>query len=241
MAAGYSFAPVETSQISLGAGTPLVADTAVTITNSLQAPVPAEIRFTKRWLNDSNPSRLVLALTISVSAQCSVTGLHSLSFPSASGGRMAGLVVGETCQIREAAIDGGALSGGYAFEATANAQISLAANEPLSALTEVTLSNPLLVPGAAALSLRKLWTHDAVPSRVLTPPIITVQALCSISGLKTVSFSAAENAHIGGLAIGQTCANTVALVISCLRKPLIRIGWQWPKRACLAVYFYPDR
>ncbi|MDC8772822.1 DUF5979 domain-containing protein [Roseateles albus] len=206
LADGYSFAPVQTAQVSLAAGTPLTASTDVNITNLLQAPAAAELRFTKRWLNDASPSRVTLAPTITVRAQCAITGLHSLSFPSSSVGRMTGLVVGETCQLSETAVEGGALAGGYAFEPPASAQFSLAPNEALSALNEVSLSNPLLPPGAAALNISKRWANDALPSLVLTPPMITVQALCSVSGLKSVTFSAAETARLGGLVLGETCA-----------------------------------
>ncbi|MEJ6007825.1 DUF5979 domain-containing protein [Paucibacter sp. AS339] len=206
LADGYRFAAPSTAQISLSSNRPLDPSTAVTITNLLEAPGAAEILLSKRWSGDSTPSRIVLPPTLTVQALCSISGQHSISFPSNSIGRLSGLVQGESCRLSETAINGGELSGGYQFDAPGSAQISLAADTPLAATQEVQLSNPLLPPGEAVLLIRKLWLNDSAPSRVLSPPQITVQADCSASGRRSVSFSADSAGRIAGLQQGERCS-----------------------------------
>ncbi|MFY7864624.1 DUF5979 domain-containing protein, partial [Roseateles sp.] len=206
LADGYRFAAPSTAQISLSSSRPLDPTTAVLITNVLEAPGPAELLISKRWTGDSTPSRIVLAPTLTVQAQCSVSGQHSISFPSNSVGRLSGLVQGESCRLSETAISGGELSGGYQFDAPGSAQISLAADTPLAATQEVLLSNPLLPPDEAVLLLRKQWLNDSLPSRVLTAPQITIQADCSLSGRRSVSFSADGAGRIAGLKLGERCS-----------------------------------
>ncbi|MBR7799335.1 SdrD B-like domain-containing protein, partial [Undibacterium fentianense] len=51
----------------------------------------------------------------------------------------------------------------------------------------------------------KLYSGDTVPSKVTTQPTIGVQAVCSISGTKTTSFTAGTTGTITGLVQGETC------------------------------------
>ncbi|MBR7801861.1 hypothetical protein, partial [Undibacterium fentianense] len=60
----------------------------------------------------------------------------------------------------------------------------------ISASQAVTITNPLTAPNAAQLNITKLYSGDTVPSKVTTQPTIGVQAVCSISGTKTTSFTA---------------------------------------------------
>ncbi|MBR7801403.1 choice-of-anchor A family protein, partial [Undibacterium fentianense] len=206
LAGGYTFGATSAAVISLNSSTAISASQAVTITNPLTAP--AQLNITKDYSGDTVPSKVTTQPTIGVQAVCSISGTKTTSFTAGTTGTITGLVQGETCTVTETAITGGVLAGGYTFGATSAAVISLNSSTAISASQAVTITNPLTAPNPAQLNITKDYSGDTVPSKVTTQPTIGVQAVCSISGTKTTSFTAGTTGTITGLVQGETCTVT---------------------------------
>jgi len=167
----------------------------------------ASITITK---NVDDPAAVLAWPTISVQAACTISGVQSVNFIPPSTGTISGLTSGERCTLTETAITGGTLASGKSWGTQTwniNGFLLAAGVNPVT-VTNTTNGGSTGGPGAQ-LIITKDYSN---PLLVFAHPTITAQAVCSISGTRSVTFTPPATGTITGLTVGETCTVTETAV-----------------------------
>lgn len=161
---------------------------------------PASITITK---NVDDVSAVLAWPTITVQAACTISGVQTVNFVPPATGNFSGLTSGERCTLTETTITGGTLANGKAWgSATWNINGFLLA----AGVNPVTVTNTTngSGPGGPGAQLEISKTYND-PLYVFGHPTITAQAVCSISGTRSVTFTPPATGTITGLTVGESC------------------------------------